>query len=587
MIELLSPAELPTTGMSVFGKGPRLATSNDLSGGLPREHLIAEMQISRSSTLHSLVSAQSDEVSPAAATRAFVTTGFLEPQLTILADKPHNSGARTSAAVMLLALGRAGEAIALLRQGDSSDYWISHHLTIALARNGQREEAKTIVGTLVESRPSDYRPLHVLGRLLIDEAAWASARDVLERATALDPKDCLVFNDLAVVHLEQREPNRALRALRRALDILPTCSLALNNLGVCYRMRSDELRARRYFLEAYRVDSRCVPAIHNLAECYIADKEYDSATAMLEDHLRLNPDDRHAKERLSWTFYCQKRLNDAIRVTRDLTDGGSPVYNNLALFYGAKNEWRTAIEMFERAITLDPSNTIARVNFAQLLSFLKKWRHVIAVLGDSPLQGNIPALRLLLGALVHAREFERAFDLLEQHLDSVEIDPNLAAGYGYLLTSYKDNIEGAIDVLRMASERHSQSPGVANNLGYALLKGERLIEARTVLSPWIDKDTVPIGDQGACLLASWGLLLIKEGKFDEGIQFYRSAKTRGSDELKERIRQKIMVEEGRHWLFLGKLDKGAGKLRESIRTGQDPEFREEARQLLLTGGRAN
>src|SRR6266404_654339 len=105
MIDLVKSTELPTKGIPVFGSGPRLATSTDLTGGAPREFSVQPtVQLSRSETFQSLFSSHPNDIPLSTQSSEFIAAHFLRAQLEEVARTPGKSGARVSAAAMLMTL---------------------------------------------------------------------------------------------------------------------------------------------------------------------------------------------------------------------------------------------------------------------------------------------------------------------------------------------------------------------------------------------------------------------------------------------------------------------------------------------------
>lgn len=595
MIDVVAEAELPSTTLPVFGNPEmRVATSSELDSETPHEIPMSRLrvEISRPGSLQSLVSEESYELPQhAAGDIDALFDRFVKPQLATLERYPDRDAARASAAAMLIALGKSQQALELLdaRRG-SADYWIEHYRAIACARLGRTDDAITLLRELASTRPADVRPLHAQARLLIKKNDWESAWAVLVAAMELSNVSTLVFSDAGAVAMARRDHAKAIQLLRKALTIDSRNAIALNNLGVCYRARGDDRNARKYFVEAHRTDPRCSPAIHNLAECYISQGRFDAAIELLEGHLARTPNDFHAQERLAWSQYKLGRLIPAIRLMTGLVANATnrgPVLNNLALFYGARSEWSRAFDLFEQAIAADSSNIGIRCNFAQLLGATGKWRRVPHVLEPAIVRGDVRGIDLLSHALTFSDRFEEAATLLRENEDCFVLSPGLPALFGFVLAARLDRPEEAATVLAKALGQHPDHPGVTNNLAYAWIKMNMLSEARELLAPWILDERVPSNDHGACLLASWGLLLLREGAYDEGVAFYRRARAQATPVLRERIKQKMLVEEGYKLLVDGDKRRGLSKLREAIHMATDAEFTKEARALITGSAGAN
>jgi tetratricopeptide (TPR) repeat protein len=593
MIDFHVDTQPPTTGIPAFGTNPRVATSTGFQFAQAHEIAVSvDLQIERRSQIRSVVSSDHGLVQTGMGVEALVDEGILDRELAQIARYPDEPGRYVSVAAIQLALGRIEDAIALLQRiaDRTNDYWVHHYLALAFARDGRRPEAKKMLHVLIESSPKDVRPLHALGRMLIEERDWSAALSILERAIALDPFDALVFSDAAAVALQIRDHKRAIRWLRRALDRDPASAVALNNLGVAYHMQGNLVRAQRYFSEAYAVDARCAPAVHNLAEGYMTASKFEETVHLLSSHLRSEPSDLHAKERLAWAHYSLGQVSTAIRVMQELvgkSPADGPVLNNLAMFFGAKKDWDRATEYFRRAIALAGGNVQIRINFAQLLAALGRWREVPEKLHPEHVSGDLDAVWLLANAYLRSDEPEAAANLLTAHTEDFPRDARLPAMLGYLLSCRLGRAEEAVSILEESLRHHPSDALLVNNLAYALVKLNRVSEARDILEPWLAENEMPEGDLGKCILASRGLIRLRGGSFEEGMDFYRQAKAGASGELKQRLKQKMLLEEGRHHMETGQVGRAIAILRQAIASASDPEFTDEARMLLTSAAGKN
>jgi Flp pilus assembly protein TadD len=110
-------------------------------------------------------------------------------------------------------------------------------------------------------------------RLLLESARHAAergdarqARELLERALALDPASPGVHSDLGNVHLLLGEDAEAERSYAAALAFAPSHAPALTNLGLLRARRGDRAAALDCFRRAVRADPWAVQAIRSLAD---------------------------------------------------------------------------------------------------------------------------------------------------------------------------------------------------------------------------------------------------------------------------------------------------------------------------------
>jgi tetratricopeptide (TPR) repeat protein len=124
---------------------------------------------------------------------------------------------------------------------------------------------------------------------LIDSARAAAdsgnlpvALVLLQRATEVDPKSKIAWNNLGLIYLAQRENDKAIAAFQKQLEVNPYDQYAYNNLGRVYwndRKYDDAVKAFSKQLENNPLDKF---ALANLGQMYAEWHKYDLAAAELE-----------------------------------------------------------------------------------------------------------------------------------------------------------------------------------------------------------------------------------------------------------------------------------------------------------------
>ena len=570
-----------------------------LSGETPFEPVspvtsVSQITVTRHSRLTPAVSPDHhEELDPGQVKQLFIEEHLLAPQLAEVNEHPEHAPRRVSAAVMLLSLGRNKDAIKLLSQAPDkdADYWIRHYLAIAAARDQNHHKAELELKELIARNPDDSRPKHALGRLFLECQRVADAHKILLDACRANLTNAHVFNDCGVAAIRQGKQRDAIGLLRKALMLNPRSSLAMTNLGVCFLADGRAHKAEKFFKKALHVDPRCAPAVHDLAEIYINTGRLAETVELLEEHLDNAPVDDEAHERLAWAYFGLGQLKKARKVlegaNRRLGGRNSGVLNNLALFYSALNDVSSAEQAFAKSIEIAPDNYRARVNYAYFLAAREKWGILIKTLSEAEPFSDVRGALLLAHGFERMGEGEKALSVLDRFEAKNPGDPSIAQNRGSLLATILDRPADAVKVLSSASALHPTRPGLISNLGYALIKCCNLSAAREVLEPWISLPRSEMNVATVCVVATWGLLRIREGHFREGIEWYRKAQSIASGRLRERIRQKILVEEGRRFIAQGKRSDALAKLRKSLRKPVDEEFSREAQDLIASGASLN
>lgn len=508
---------------------------------------------------------------------AALRAGIIEPQR---AAVQRGKGSAISLASLLLQCGDIeGAKVALADARD--EYWALHLRAMCAWQGGDLKTAEDLLRALAGRHADDARPLHALGKLLSEQARLGDAADVLRAAVTKDPESPSLLNDLGAVLIAMEKYREALQAFRAALRHAPTYSLALANSGVAHFQLGHKSKAASYFRRALAVDPQCVAARHNLAECLLERNDLEGVGKLLASYIERAPRDARAHELLAWSFLSSKRFRDAQRVlesgSRLRANRDPSLLNNLAMVYSQLGELPRAQAAFQSAILLAPENSQIRANFAHFLATLEQWARVTDVLRTDDVDGVADRAALLAQAFFETSEIEKAVLVLRGARERfLELRFDLMLGHA--LASRLGRPEEAIVVYQDALQRHSDDL-LMNNLGYALILAGRLREARAVLEPVYARMGARSDTTALCTISSFGLLQIREGNFAHGIALYREAHGRAAGSLKKRIKQKINVEEGAHYVDNGQLNRGRAALKAAL-LGPDPEFSSQAEHLL-------
>ena len=128
-----------------------------------------------------------------------------------------------------------------------------------------RSEDLSIYRKMVERDPSNVHLLLMLGKMLLRSRDTGQAVQVLEQASALDPKctDCVAH--LAVAKALTGDMRHALAILQGAVAGNPDHVLAWINLGIAYEAAGNPAEARKAYLEAIRLQPDSLEAKQRLS----------------------------------------------------------------------------------------------------------------------------------------------------------------------------------------------------------------------------------------------------------------------------------------------------------------------------------
>lgn len=123
----------------------------------------------------------------------------------------------------------------------------TYEQALNLYRRGQYKEATELVGRLLADRSDDAQAMNLMVRIHANQGELATALHWCERSIAADRFNPAGYYLMAVVLLEQGQPEEAIMALKRTLYLDQDFLLAHFTLANLYRRQSRDKEAVKYF----------------------------------------------------------------------------------------------------------------------------------------------------------------------------------------------------------------------------------------------------------------------------------------------------------------------------------------------------
>ena len=143
-----------------------------------------------------------------------------------------------------------------------------------------------------------------LEKLSADFRPKVAAEDVIgyEMEISRTPDDAALHDDVAMLYLEVRRFDEAIRHFRTALKLKPASAVAHYNLGTALTFARQFDEAAHEYQAAIRIDPRYPKAHNNLGNVWLAQQKYDDAIREFEDVTRLQPDSASALANLAAAY---------------------------------------------------------------------------------------------------------------------------------------------------------------------------------------------------------------------------------------------------------------------------------------------
>ena len=130
---------------------------------------------------------------------------------------------------------------------------------------GRFAEAEALYRHILRNQPNHPEALDLLGTLAAQLGRMDVAIDLLERAVALDPRECRRLRSSGKCLAGCKgEPGKAIDAYHQALRINPAHAEALNNLGSALLAESRHEEAIGAFRKAVTLQPESALALSNL-----------------------------------------------------------------------------------------------------------------------------------------------------------------------------------------------------------------------------------------------------------------------------------------------------------------------------------
>lgn len=201
----------------------------------------------------------------------------------ILARKQNHPGASHVLGVVLLAQGKAPEAVALLDMAAqrSSDPVVETHLAMALRQVGRASDAAVWLERAVTRQPPFAAAFHELGTLLDSLNRFAEAEAVLRKGLKVSAAAPETWCALGSVLLMRGDRDGAQMAFARATVERPGYPNALFGQACVLRDNGDFARAADVFRQALRQIPDWGEARLQLGYCLLELDQWDEAISCL------------------------------------------------------------------------------------------------------------------------------------------------------------------------------------------------------------------------------------------------------------------------------------------------------------------
>jgi tetratricopeptide (TPR) repeat protein len=416
---------------------------------------------------------------------------------------------------------------------------------------GNVERALSLYCEIDKENYYDIKTISNIALIHFKNKNYDKALEYLGRAEKIDKKNPSVLNNIGLVYLAKGNPHNAISFIRRASKLKSNDYSFYNNLGVCYVAINNDKKALHYFKIAYNLDSSARSILINLTSVYQKLNDHDSVISTLDTYSKASTGDVEVINLLVKSYFelgmYKKCLNLLIssldNVAKGENESRALIYHNLGIVYMRMKEIQKANFYFTKCLeTHSPINETFYYNIIEFYLRYEKLDNAIKLIDDALHRNkDNPILLSFLGQYYFQKN---EYDISRETFNKVvALDSMILSAYLFLSTielEVYENFDNAFNILENGLKAFPNDSRIINNYAYGLLLQNRIEEAKNLLQLSVDNS------DNIFSFATNGLLLIKEGKLEEGIDKYNIARANALNDLdydlSERINQKKFLE---------------------------------------------
>ncbi len=201
---------------------------------------------------------------------------------------------------------------------------------------------------------------------------WKNTYTLFTHALEVTSEKDLVYNQLGVYFAANNKTEKAFEYFNSSLKIRPNDKYAHYNLGKLFFEQGKTDQAIEKFEQVLRLksdDINDVKTYNLLAQAFLQQNKISQAIAVCQHGLDSHPDAYKLHNLLGILFSQIDRIEDAIvefhEALKIMTV--SDIYSNLGAMLASQGKFDQAIDVYNKAILLEPNNVKAYYNLARIL----------------------------------------------------------------------------------------------------------------------------------------------------------------------------------------------------------------------------
>jgi len=201
--------------------------------------------------------------------------------------------------------------------------------------------------------PNSWELMAAIGVMRMDQEQWPQAIQLLEKADKLAPEQPLILTNLATCIALDGDYIRAQDILQKAVEYDELNSAVHNQLGWVYLLQENVSMCGNEMSAAIHLNPNIALYHNNYGLCLIGRGDYDNALSSFRKSLSLDPEYGKVHYHIGYVYALQGKLDQAIKEwenTQRLEAGFIDCLVNLGVAYYQSNKFDMAVTEFKRVI---------------------------------------------------------------------------------------------------------------------------------------------------------------------------------------------------------------------------------------------
>lgn len=223
----------------------------------------------------------------------------------------------------------------------------------------------------------DILPLKALCYIKTEQ--YKQALNVLDKIFTVekDHKEAIYYSGLVFKRLGS--PDKAIESLRRAINLGFTIPEIYNDLALVYIQQNEIDKALAQLKIALSKSSFYMPTYKNIIPILIKNEDYNYAIELCNQALSIK-NDSEINQLLAQCYQNTDKTQEAINLLEKLIKGNQQskeIYNSLIKFYLQINDYDSALEKLDEALNIYPADLNLKTRKLELFYKLEKFDYLV------------------------------------------------------------------------------------------------------------------------------------------------------------------------------------------------------------------